>query len=100
MQRELVGLDALAAARLLDQLAGERSALLVRDHPADHVATEDVEDYVQVEVRPLLRPEQLGDVPTPQLVGACGEQLGTRMILVPELVAPLAHLLIRRENPV
>jgi hypothetical protein len=33
-------------------------------------------------------------------LGRCGEQLGAGMVLVPELVAPLADLLIRRENPV
>ncbi len=76
VERELPGLDALAAARLVDELAGEGRALLVRDHPADDVAAEDVEDDVQVEVGPLLRPEQLGDVPAPQLVRPRGEQLG------------------------
>ena len=45
--------DALATARLLDQLARQRRTLLVRHHPADHVAAENVEDHVQVEVRPL-----------------------------------------------
>ena len=41
------------------KLAGQRRTLLVRDHPADHVAAEDIEDHVQVEVRPLLRPERV-----------------------------------------
>ena len=45
------------------------------DHPADHVAAEDVEDHVQVEVGPLRRAAQLGDVPRPHLVRRGRDQL-------------------------
>src|SRR5262245_18808331 len=41
-------------------------------HPADGVPAEYVEHDVQVEVGPLCGTEQLGDVPTPQLVGPPG----------------------------
>ena len=47
--------DALAGARLVDELLGQRGALAMGDHPADDVAAEDVEDDVQVEVGPLRR---------------------------------------------
>ena len=46
---------------------GQRRVLPVGDHPADRVAAEDVEHDVEVEVRPLRRPQQLGDVPGPGL---------------------------------
>ena len=76
VDRELVWRDPLLAAARGDQTAGQRGTLPVGHHPAGHVATEDVEDHVQVEVRPLDRATQLGDVPRPDLVGALGEQLG------------------------
>jgi len=44
--------------------------------------------------------ESVFDVPAPQLVGTRREQLRARVILVPELVAPLTHLMIRRQNAV
>ena len=47
-----------AAARSVDFHRRPR-----HDHPADRVAAEDVEHDVGVEVRPLHRPQQLGDVP-------------------------------------
>ena len=58
-----VGLDALFVAGLFDETTGQRRVLPVCDHPADRVAAEDVEHDIEVEVRPLGRPQQLGDVP-------------------------------------
>ncbi len=58
----------------LDQPCGEAGALAVGDHPADHVAAEDVEDHVQVEVGPLDRALELGDVPGPDLVRLRGQR--------------------------
>ncbi len=52
-----------------DQPLGEAGVLALGDHPADHVAAEDVEDHVEVEVGPLGRAHELGDVPGPDLVG-------------------------------
>src|SRR5438046_10339036 len=75
VNRELIAADALPGARRADELLGERGVLTLRHHPADHVAAEHVEHDVQVEVGPLRRAEQLGDVPAPQLVGAAGQQL-------------------------
>jgi hypothetical protein len=44
------------------------------DHPADDVAAEDVQDHVEIEVGPFDWPEQFGDVPTPDLIRAGGQQ--------------------------
>ena len=51
-------------------MTGQHRVLPVGDHPADRVAAEDVEHDVEVEVRPLRRPQQLGDVPGPGVVSA------------------------------
>src|ERR1700674_180601 len=61
MQCELTRLDALFVAALLDQSLGQLRAFAISDHPAGNVAAEDVEDHVQVKVRPFRRSEQLGD---------------------------------------
>ena len=60
VQGEHLGLDALFVAGLFDETTGQRRVFPVCDHPADRVAAEDVEHDVEVEVRPLGRPQQLG----------------------------------------
>src|SRR5687768_7720523 len=92
MDGELPGLDALARARLDDELLGQSGALACGDHPADDVAAEDVEDHVEVVVGPLRGALELGDVPRPDLVGRSGEQLRLDVGRVAELVAALADL--------
>ena len=62
-----------------------------RDHPADDVAAEDVEDHVEIEVGPLGRTEEFGDVPAPDLIGAGGQQFRLLVGRVAQLIAPLAH---------
>jgi hypothetical protein len=100
VDRELRGEDPLPLARGADQLLGERGGLLRGNHPADDVAAEDVEDHVQVEVRPLGGAVELGDVPRPQLVGSRSEQLGLRVRRSAELIASFANLAGCRENAV
>src|SRR5206468_11753830 len=72
---ELLAADALAGTRLANELLGQRRALAMSHHPAHDVAAEDIEHDVQVEVGPLRGPEELGDVPTPELVGPAGQEL-------------------------
>ena len=45
------------------RLLGQRGALPRGQHPAGHIAAVDVQEDVEVEVGPLHRAEQLGDVP-------------------------------------
>ena len=73
VDREVPGHDPLPGARGLDQPFGQRRAFAGRHHPADGVAAEDVQDHVQVEVGPLGRPQERGEVPAPQLVGPRGQ---------------------------
>ncbi len=89
MQRQLAGLDAVLRAGLGNQALGERRAFGRGQHPADDVAAEDIEDDVEIEIRPLRRAEELGDVPAPDFVGARRQQLGRRVVRAPDLIAPL-----------
>ncbi len=62
------------------------------DHPADSIAAEDIEYDIKVEVGPLGWPKQFGDVPTPELVGACGKKLMLGVSGMGELIAALTGL--------
>ena len=72
----------------------------MRDHPSDDVSAEDIQDDVEVEVRPSGRAEQLGDIPRPELIGACRQQLGPCVLRMPELVATFLDLVFLVEDPV
>ena len=63
VQGQHLGLDALLVTSFLDETPGQRRVLPISDHPAHDVAAKDVEQHVEVEVRPLLWPEQLCDIP-------------------------------------
>ncbi len=97
---ELAGGNLVLADGFLDELLGQFGAFPVRDHPAGNVATEDVEDDVEIEVGPLDRTPQLGDVPTPKLVGRGGQQLGFLVSRMNELIAALAGLPLLFEDAV
>jgi hypothetical protein len=92
--------DSLLGQRLADELLGEHSGLAMRHHPADDVAAEDVEDDVEVVVRPLLWSEQFRDVPGPQLVGFGGQELGLGVVWTAQLVTTLADFTVGRQQAV
>lgn len=60
MNSQLPRLDSLLAAGIGNQPFGQLRALPVGDHPADHIAAENVEDHVKIEVRPLSGPTPRG----------------------------------------
>ena len=70
---ELAWLDELFGAGFFDERGGKCGGFRQRHHPADEVAAEDIEEHVEIEVRPLHRAAQFRDVPAPQLV-RCGGQ--------------------------
>jgi len=45
-------------------------------HPPNDIATENIQDDIQIVVGPLDRPFELGDIPGPNLVRFGGQQLG------------------------
>ena len=100
MQGQHLGLDVLLEAALLDEPGGERGILPFGDHPADDVSAKDVEQYVEVEVRPALRSEQPGDVPRPDLVRRRGEELGFGVVRMAQLIAPFPDRLFGGEEAV
>jgi hypothetical protein len=62
MDDELVGPDVLTLAALRDQHFGQGGALLPCQQPTHHIATEDIQQHVEVVVGPLHRAQELGDV--------------------------------------
>jgi hypothetical protein len=81
MNPQAAGLDVLLFAGLPDQLLGQGRRFRRGDHPAHHVAAEDVQDDVEVEIRPLHRAEELGNVPGPDLVRGRGQKLGLSLVM-------------------
>ena len=59
-----------------DQLAGMFSRFLGPDLPGDNLPTEEVREKIQVIEHPLDGTVQVGDVPHPDLVWACGTMGG------------------------
>ena len=94
VKREHAGLDTVLQAALLDQASGQPRGLPLRHHPPCDVAAVDVQNDVEVEVLPLLRPEEPRDVPGPRLVGRAGHHLGLRMVRVAALGPALPDRLV------
>ena len=63
---------------------------LVRDHPADHVTTEQIKDHVEIQIEPASDSRQLGNVPGVDLVRRSRFQLRLGMMLyrAPDYAAP------------
>ena len=97
---QLAAGDALLGAGRRDELLGQGGGLAGGDHPADGVPAEDVQDHVQVVVRPLRRAVQLGDVPGADLVRSGGCELGLDGSRVGGLGAPLPALPGLAQDPV
>jgi hypothetical protein len=55
MDGELAWDNRLALAGLLDKALGQSGGLAVRDHPADDVAAEYIDDHVEVVIGPFRR---------------------------------------------
>ena len=73
---------------------------LVRDSPSDNIAAVHVDDYIKLEVAPSFWPKQAGNVPTPELIGALGEEFGPLIGPVAEQIPAFSKLTFPLENPV
>jgi hypothetical protein len=91
MDRQLVGLNLLFGAGLRDEEFGQRARVALSELPPDHVAAENVEHHVQVVIGPLGWAEQVGDVPTPDLIGLRRQQFRLGIGRMAQLVTTLAH---------
>ena len=100
MKGGLVGFNVLLATALGDEALGERGTFSVSQHPANHVAGEDVEDDVEVVVGPLDGATKLRDIPRPNLVRRFGQQLRLGVVRMAPLVPALSDLAVLLQNPI
>src|SRR2546422_496181 len=80
MNRELITFNTLFYTALHNQKLSQDCQLPLGDHPADDIATEDVQNDVEVKIRPCPRSFELGDVPGPDLVRSCRQELGCSIV--------------------
>src|SRR5258708_11833117 len=100
MQRELTGRHVMFLNRIVEQRPEQRGGFRVRDTPAHDPATEDVEDHIEIEVTPLRRTHQFGDVPGPDFVWALRQKFRLLISRMAQLPAALADLAAPVEDPV
>ena len=86
VQRERTGHHIVTGHCIGNELLGQLGALARRNQPAYDVATEDVQDDVEVKASPFGRPFELGDVPRPDLVGREGPPCQNDLLHLPLLV--------------
>jgi hypothetical protein len=84
----------LFTAGLLNEFPGQGRGFAHRDHPADDVTAEDIEDDREIVVVPLGGTAQFRDVPTPQLVRSGGEQFRLLISGMNEQIAALPRATI------
>ena len=92
MQGERPRREVLCGHGLGDQLFGQLCGFTQGDHPAHHVAAEDIEAHVQVLAAPVDRAFECREIPAPDLVGQSREQLRFDVRWMDALIAPLAGL--------
>ena len=71
VENQLTAIDPLPVTAFTNQLFSQSRRFAIGHHPPHHLAAEDVEDHVEGEGGPLPGPLQPGDIPGPDLVGAC-----------------------------
>lgn len=65
MQGQLARLDLLLLTGVGDEPLGQHRRLRRGDHPADHVPAEDIQNDIEVAVRPRHGAQEFRDVPRP-----------------------------------
>ncbi len=94
MERELVGADLLLDLRLMKEMLSEVMAFTMGKHPGDHIAAVDVDDDLGGIVGPLVRPEELHDVPRTDLVRCGGHELRLGERRMSERISTFPHSLL------
>jgi hypothetical protein len=69
---ELAGGNVLRAATVLDEPLGQLGAFAMGDHPADHIAAENIQDHIEMIVGPLRWATQLQDCSPAQVYDRVG----------------------------
>ena len=60
MNNELIRFDILLIAAIFDEPFGQSGLLAMRNHPADHITAENINNYIQIIICPFGRPFDLG----------------------------------------
>ncbi len=97
-KRELFWLHCLAQIGFGHELARWARAFAVRDNPAHQIATGQLQNHVEIEVAPLLRPAHPSEMRALQLTGTFGQKLRTRALPASELMPRSRTSLFFREN--
>src|SRR5215813_8078283 len=100
MQSQLIRQDPLLETGFADQFLSQGCRLAIGEQPAWDVATEDVDDDVQLVIDSPGRAQQFGDVPTPELIGGGGHQFRFGMVGMTKLIASFPYFLILLKNAV
>ena len=100
MQGQLAGRGGMLRGGVIEQRREQGGAFAVGDAPADDSAAEDVDDDVEIEVRPFRRPHQFCYVPGPYLVGRLRQQLRLFVNRMAQLIAALADFLVCDQDAV
>lgn len=83
-----------------DQTSGQCSRLPMGHHPAHHKTTEDIQDHIEIEVNPLGRSLEFGDVPGQDLIGPGGQQLRFVVSRMAQLISSLPNLCLLGKDPI
>lgn len=100
MDRQLFLLDTLLFASILDEPPGQSGGLSMGNHPADNITAVDIEDHIEMVIRPLGRTLQLGNIPRPDLVGAGGQHFRLLIMRPVDLPTPLVDFVMFGQNTI
>ena len=94
MEHQLRQVDVLLAVSLSRELFGQVAGLTFGAHPANHVATEDIQNIIEIEVLPGDRPFEHRDVPGPELIRLGRQELRPAVDRIVALVPTLKHFVV------
>src|ERR1700710_488821 len=100
MQRELTGWHVMFLDRIVEQRPEQSGAFSIRHAPSHDASAKNVEDHIEIEVAPLRRPDQFGDVPRPNFIGTLRQKLRFLITRMAQLPATFADLAVVIEDPI
>ena len=75
MNSEIHRIGALLADRRLQKRLCKLGAFTIGDHPARDIAAINIDDRVEIEIRPFLQTMRFGDIPSPHAIRSVGGKL-------------------------
>ncbi len=96
---ERVAGDPLSENRVLDEFLGELGVFVRGHQPVEDVATEDVQDHVEVVEEAPSGTAEFRDVPAPDLIGTRRQQLGSLLRRVRALGPSITRRTAARQQP-